>query len=143
MKYLKVFDSNPEYSQFKSSSQYIEPNLSLVLSENRVMFNDVDPVLSFRVEGNGSVTIKLRKYYGISFSSGDHTTEVDEFANGCSVSDLNAFLQYSTDGLIWHDYEFATELTELAHTSLIYRAEACGQEIVLQCLLKRNTIILS
>lgn len=43
MKYLKKFDTHSDYETFKQSSEYIEPNVSVLVNENKVYFNSIGP----------------------------------------------------------------------------------------------------
>jgi hypothetical protein len=39
MKYLKKFNQESEYQNFKISDEFILPNVSLIINDNKVLFN--------------------------------------------------------------------------------------------------------
>jgi hypothetical protein len=45
MKYLKKFQTNADYQAFKSSSEYVEPNLSAIENDNTIFYEPVKPTL--------------------------------------------------------------------------------------------------
>jgi hypothetical protein len=51
MKYLNKFENESDYQAFKSSSEYVEPNVSLIENGNTIFYEPVKPttLISFTV----------------------------------------------------------------------------------------------
>jgi hypothetical protein len=59
MKYLKLFDTTAQYDTFKSSSDFVLPNVSYVINEN-VYFNPSEDIkeIEFYVQGKKYTALK-------------------------------------------------------------------------------------
>lgn len=53
MKYLKKFQTNTDYQTFKSSSEYVEPNVSVIENDNTIFYEPVKSptLITFTVNG--------------------------------------------------------------------------------------------
>ena len=89
-KYIKRFDTESEYDEFRYSNEYIRPNLSYVDETDNLHINELDCLKFIAKESNS--TVKLTRV-------------------GSSSSLTNVVLQYSTDGLTWNNYPLNTVIT--------------------------------
>lgn len=53
MKYLKKFQTNADYQTFKSSSEYVAPNISVIENDHMIFYEPIKPptLITFTVNG--------------------------------------------------------------------------------------------
>ena len=98
MKYLKSFNTTAEYTTYRSSDEFEEPNVSLVKSdaEHPIRYRKKNHILKFTAaEANSSVKFIF---------AGDDMNNLPE-------DSLNISLQYSTDETTWNNYTLDTVIT--------------------------------
>lgn len=96
MKYLKVFETNSQYTTFQTSSDYITPNVTLITSEATIKYNPQLFPINLVVGDNGELGIKLYEYISIKLQSTNKYTLNDQeivYINGNKVTNP---VQYAT-----------------------------------------------
>lgn len=53
MKYLKIFQTNADYQTFKSSSEYVAPNISVIENDHTIFYEPIKPptLITFTIVG--------------------------------------------------------------------------------------------
>lgn len=104
--YLKKFNSHSEYEAFKRSQQYIEPNVSVCVTENDIHYNPIAAVVHEYVDlglpsGTLWATENIKDDNGneLFFAWG----EVSGYTSGQVGTDKN---------FNWSDYKFGTEYNQ-------------------------------
>ena len=126
-KYLKLFNEDAEYQQFKESEEYILPNVSFVESDNVVYYNPyVEATLSYTAVDLGlpsgllwadrNVGANSTEDAGLYFAWGEtvgYTAEQVEAGEKKFASDFSDYFDTTNGGSTFNKYNYEGGLTVL------------------------------
>ena len=77
MKYLKIFNNDAEYQQFKGSDKYISPNISLNRETGNIEFEDYDisADIIYYTSSNGKIVTPNNEAFGENVTIVSNTYE--------------------------------------------------------------------
>ena len=125
MKYLKKFSIESDYQVFKTSADYIEPNVSVIEEDNKCCYNPIKPLFPcyLIVGDNGDNGVALYQYLTNTYpNSGTVTLGESEiiYLNSERVYKITKYNNLYVMG------EMATIDYELSSTGLVYEPNHSG-----------------
>ena len=95
MWYLKKFETMPDYENFKSgngNTDFIEPNVSYIINDDKVNFNSYNPKIWFKIEDETNYA-----YPGMTFEKWANSEEFNPKGDGVGYW----FVDYETERIRW------------------------------------------
>lgn len=97
MKYIKKFQTNADYQTFKNGSDYVTPNVSVIVEDDTIMFNPLASAVSlitFTVDAisySAEEGMTWKEWCNSEYNTGGFIYDLGEVGDAIYTSDYNKY----------------------------------------------------